>query len=67
MIRRMWSASKGFNDWVDDVAKENRVNLRTDLHCDYSFYVTEAKNIPWPYLMSSFGIGVARSQPYFEK
>ena len=42
------SASKGFNDWLDDVSKENRVNLRTDLHCDYAFYVTEYEKIPWP-------------------
>ena len=42
------SASKGFNDWLDDVSKENRVNLRTDLHCDYAFYVTEYEKIPGP-------------------
>ena len=42
------SASKGFNDWLDDVSKENRVNLRTDLHCDYAFYVTEYEKIPRP-------------------
>lgn len=60
------SSSKGFNDWIDDIAKENRCSLSTDLHCDYAFYVTEAKRIPWPYLMSSFGVGIAKTQPYFE-
>ena len=59
-------ASKGINDWIADVEKDNRISLNVDMHFDYAFYEREAASIPWPFLMSSFGEGMAADQPYMK-
>ena len=59
-------ADKGINDWVSDIAKENRCLIPEDLHCNYSFFQMEHEKIEWPFLMSSFGSGIASEQTWFK-
>lgn len=56
----------GLNDWISDIERDNRCTISEGIHCDYTFYFTEGPRIMWPYLMSSFGLSIAKQQPYFK-
>lgn len=57
----------GFNDWLNDIKGDNRVEFNEEINIDNMTYFAERDKLPWPYLMSSFGIGTARGKEYFEK
>lgn len=59
------TSTLGFNDWLEDVMRDNRCKINEALHSDYIFYANEGQHIPNPYLMSSFGLSVAKGTPSF--
>lgn len=59
------TSNLGFNDWLEDIMRDNRCRINEVLHSDYLFYANEGQHIPNPYLMSSFGLSAARGTPSF--
>lgn len=57
----------GFNDWLNDVKADNNVDFSEEINIDNMTYFAERDKLPWPYLMSSFGVGTARGKEYFKK
>ena len=55
----------GFNDWLNDIKTDNKVDFDEEVKIDNMTYFAEREQLPWPYLMSSFGIQSENSRQYF--
>jgi hypothetical protein len=55
----------GFNDWLNEVKKENQCDFTHVVTIDNSTYFAERNRMSIPYLIGSFGIGAPGGQEYF--
>lgn len=57
----------GFNDWLNEIKQENRCDFAEEITIDNMTYFAERDQLPFPYLMGSFGIGTGKGKEYFIK
>jgi len=55
----------GFNDWLNEVKKENQCDFTHGITIDNSTYFAERNRLSIPYLIGSFGIGTTGGKEYF--
>ncbi len=55
----------GFNDWLNEIRADNKVDFDEEVKIDNMTYFSEREQLPWPYLMSSFGIRGENGRQYF--
>ena len=56
----------GFNNWLDDICKENNCSLRAGKAVDNVEYILKRGSLHMPYLTGSFGVGSEGSKEYFD-
>lgn len=57
----------GFNSWISEFKKENGIDFEESMLLNTVSYFTHRDQLPVPYLMGSFGIGVESGAEYFSK